>query len=67
MNGAKFVLPGPHVDAESLLELIGEEGVTIACGVPTVWIGVLEELEKHPEKWKLMARTACDRGRHGSS
>jgi fatty-acyl-CoA synthase len=53
MNGAKFVLPGPHLDAASLLELIVEEGVTVACGVPTVWIGVLEELEKHPEKWKL--------------
>jgi fatty-acyl-CoA synthase len=53
MNGAKFVLPGPHLDATSLLELIVEEGVTVACGVPTVWIGVLEELEKHPQKWKL--------------
>lgn len=53
MTGAKMVFPGPHVDAPSLLELIVNEGVTVSCGVPTVWLGVLAELEKNPEKWKL--------------
>ena len=48
-----WFFPGPHMDAASLLELIVEEEVTVACGVPTVWIGVLEELEKNPGKWKL--------------
>jgi fatty-acyl-CoA synthase len=29
------------------------EKVSIACGVPTVWIGVLDEIERNPGKWKL--------------
>jgi len=39
LMGAKIVLPGPYVDAESLLQLMIAEEVSIACGVPTVWIG----------------------------
>lgn len=53
MLGARLVLPGPHVDPESILELMVNEQVTIACGVPTVWIAVLEALETNPTKWKL--------------
>ena len=53
MTGAKMVFPGPHVDAASLLELIVNEGVTVSCGVPTVWLAVLAELEQNPGKWKL--------------
>jgi len=51
MVGAKYVLPGPHLDAESLLDLIEREGVTVTCAVPTVWLGVLQALEKRPN-WK---------------
>jgi fatty-acyl-CoA synthase len=53
MLGAKLVLPGPHVDPESILDLISSERVTVACGVPTVWLGVLQELEKNPTRWKF--------------
>jgi fatty-acyl-CoA synthase len=53
MVGAKLVLPGPHLGADDLLELICNERVTLACGVPTVWIGVVHALEKNPGKWKL--------------
>ena len=52
MTGARLILPGPNVDAESVLDLIGQEHVTIACGVPTVWLGVLYALEKEPGRWK---------------
>jgi fatty-acyl-CoA synthase len=52
MTGARLILPGPNVDAEGILDLIGQERVTIACGVPTVWLGVLAALEKHPGRWK---------------
>jgi fatty-acyl-CoA synthase len=51
--GAKLVLPGPYVDAESLLELIEKEKVTLAFAVPTVWLGVLAALEKQPGRWKM--------------
>ena len=50
--GAKFVLPGPHLDAVSILELIMRESVTMTCAVPTVWLGVLPELEKRGADWK---------------
>ncbi|HEY4709463.1 MAG TPA: long-chain fatty acid--CoA ligase, partial [Candidatus Acidoferrales bacterium] len=53
MMGAKLVLPGPHLDAEALLDLIEQEGVTMAAGVPTLWIGVLEALELNPGRWKI--------------
>lgn len=53
MAGARLILPGPNVDAESVLDLITHERVTLACGVPTVWLGVLEALEKNPGRWKF--------------
>jgi acyl-CoA synthetase (AMP-forming)/AMP-acid ligase II len=53
MVGAKLVFPGPNLDPVSLLDLIQEENVTIACAVPTVWIGVLAELQKSPSRWKF--------------
>lgn len=43
--GAKLVLPGRHTDGESLAKLIVSEDVTIAVGVPTVWVGLVEYLE----------------------
>ena len=55
MLGARLVLPGPHVDPESILELMVNEKVTVACGVPTVWIAVLDALEKNPTRWKFHA------------
>ncbi|MFQ6012070.1 MAG: long-chain fatty acid--CoA ligase [Thermoplasmata archaeon] len=53
MIGAKQVFPGPHLDPVSLLELFSHERVTIGAGVPTLWIGLLNELEKNPAKWDL--------------
>ena len=55
MLGAKQVLPGPHLDGENLLNLMEQEKVNKACGVPTVWAGVLAELEKNPGRWRLCA------------
>ncbi len=46
MVGAKFVLPGRHLDGKSLCDLINSERVTLSAGVPTVWLGVLEHLER---------------------
>ena len=43
--GAKLVLPGRHADGASLARLIASEGVTVAAGVPTVWLGLVEHLE----------------------
>lgn len=43
--GAKLVLPGRHADGASLAALMRNEGVTIAAGVQTVWLGVLDHLD----------------------
>ncbi|ACG77085.1 medium-chain-fatty-acid-CoA ligase [Phenylobacterium zucineum HLK1] len=43
--GAKLVLPGRNADGASLARLIRAEDVTVAVGVPTVWLGLLEHLE----------------------
>ena len=61
MVGARLILPGPSVDAESILDLLVQERVTIACGVPTVWLGVLNALETNPGRWKFHSpiRLAC--------
>jgi fatty-acyl-CoA synthase len=48
MAGSKVVFPGPYLDAPSLLELMEQEKVTCAAGVPTIWGAILEELEKRP-------------------
>ncbi|MCH2557637.1 MAG: AMP-binding protein [Alcanivorax sp.] len=43
--GARLVLPGRHLDGASLATLINGEGVTLAAGVPTVWLGLLNHVE----------------------
>jgi fatty-acyl-CoA synthase len=53
MLGATQVLPGPHLDAASVLELIECERVTISAGVPTIWLAVLQALDAAPDKYDL--------------
>jgi fatty-acyl-CoA synthase len=43
--GASVVLPGRHMDGASLAALMRETGVTVALGVPTVWLSVADHLE----------------------
>ena len=43
--GAKLVLPGRNTDGASLAALIDAESATIAVGVATVWLGLVEHLE----------------------
>jgi fatty-acyl-CoA synthase len=53
MAGTKLLLSGPNVEPEGLLDWMVEERVTMTTGVPTVWIGVLDTLEKNPGRWKF--------------
>jgi fatty-acyl-CoA synthase len=46
MVGARQVFPGPAPTPAELARLIADEGVTLAAGVPTVWIGVQAALEQ---------------------
>jgi fatty-acyl-CoA synthase len=53
MMGAKLVMPGPHLDPASICDLFDRERVTVAGGVPTIWIGVLQHLDANPGKYDL--------------
>ena len=44
--GARLVLPGRNADGRSLAKLMFEESVTVAAGVQTVWLGVLDHLDE---------------------
>jgi fatty-acyl-CoA synthase len=55
MMGSKLVFPGPHLDAENLLDLYQSEQVTLTAGVPTIWMSILQALEKAPARWRLAA------------
>ena len=44
-TGATLVMPGADLSPGALAALIEDEGVTVAAGVPTIWMGVLPELE----------------------
>ena len=48
--GAKLVLPGRQADGASLARLMREEGVTVAAGVQTVWLGVIDHLDATGEE-----------------
>ena len=48
--GAKLVLPGRDYDPDKLIELIETEQVTITCGVPTIWLILLDYLRKTGKK-----------------
>ncbi|MFX3627781.1 MAG: long-chain fatty acid--CoA ligase [Ectobacillus sp.] len=54
--GTKLVLPGPHFTNEVLGNLIEQEKVTLTAGVPTIWIGLLQELEKQPRDISSLKR-----------
>jgi acyl-CoA synthetase (AMP-forming)/AMP-acid ligase II len=58
MVGATIVLPGPHLDPESLCDLFQRERVTITGGVPTIWMAVLQFLDANPGRYNLSSMRA---------
>ncbi len=50
LTGVTQVFPGPRLDGEGLYELFENEKVTYSAGVPTVWLGLLQYLEKTGKK-----------------
>jgi len=53
MNGSKIVLPGPNLQPKRLLDLLSTEQVTLTGGVPTIWLSVIDALEREPRRWQL--------------
>jgi len=46
LMGSKLVFPGRFLTPASIAHLMEAERVTVAAGVPTIWIGVLATLRK---------------------
>ena len=44
-SGAALVMPGPDLSGRAIADLIVDEKVTVAAGVPTIWMTVLPELK----------------------
>jgi fatty-acyl-CoA synthase len=57
MAGADFVMPGPDLAPAAIADLMESEGVTLAAGVPTIWLGVLDELEGR--EFPALTRIVC--------
>ena len=43
--GADLIMPGPDLSGPAIANLVVEEKVTVAAGVPTIWMQVLPELK----------------------
>lgn len=54
--GAKIVMPGAKMDGESIYELLDTEKVTCTAAVPTVWLMLLQHLEKTGKKLPYLNR-----------
>jgi fatty-acyl-CoA synthase len=50
VTGCPLILPGLKLDGASLFDLMEGEGVHSGWGVPTVWLGLLEEFKKRGRK-----------------
>lgn len=56
MTGAKLVMPGPALDGDSLLGLIDDYKVSLALGVPTIWMMLLAAAKKSGSKMETLKR-----------
>ena len=66
MVGATLVLPGPKMDGASIYELLNTYKVTFTAAVPTIWLMLLQDLEKTGGKLPFLKRvviggSACPR------
>ncbi len=56
LAGARLVLPGPRLHGAALAEVIAAEGVTIALGVPTLWVGLIRYLRASQQRLPTLRR-----------
>jgi fatty-acyl-CoA synthase len=47
MGGASLIMPGPDLSPQGIVNLMASEKVTVAAGVPTIWMGVAPLLKEH--------------------
>lgn len=59
MVGVKQVFPGPKLDGESLFELLDSEKVDYSAGVPTVWLNLLQYVERTGKEFRYLKKGLC--------
>jgi fatty-acyl-CoA synthase len=65
-TGTKLVMPGAKMDGDSICQLMTDERVTVTAAVPTVWLALLQHLEKSGKRLPYLERVviggaACPR------
>jgi len=58
MAGSKLVFADPHLDPAELYDALESERVTLTCGVPTIWLRLLEYLERNDLRFSTL-RVLC--------
>ncbi|MGN6266952.1 MAG: long-chain fatty acid--CoA ligase [Ginsengibacter sp.] len=53
LAGANMVMPSSNLQPEAIIKILSDEKVTLANGVPSIWLGVYADLKKNPPKEKL--------------
>jgi len=57
MLGAKLVFPGPHLHPDDLLDLMQAHPPSLALGVPTIWMGLIQRFDSalttEPSRWRM--------------
>jgi len=56
LAGADMVMPSKYLQPAALIEILKTEKITLANGVPTIWMGILEELKRQPPTTELALR-----------
>jgi fatty-acyl-CoA synthase len=61
MVGAKIAFPGKFMDPANTAKVITDQKVTMAAGVPTLWIGLVQLLSEHKSDYDLssLQRIMC--------
>jgi len=64
--GATLVMPGPHLLGAPMAELMNAERVTVAAGVPTIWMSLLQHLQNSGSRLEtvkqlIIGGSACPR------
>jgi 3-(methylthio)propionyl---CoA ligase len=56
MTGTAMLLPGAKLDPASLLSLMNQERATVALGVPTIWLNLINHLRDSGQKIETLKR-----------
>ncbi|MDQ2888109.1 MAG: long-chain fatty acid--CoA ligase [Chloroflexota bacterium] len=59
MVGSKIVMPGRFMDPLRIAKMMEQERVTLATGVPTIWIGLLHLLDKEQFDFSALRAIYC--------